>query len=295
MSAVRTRKSTTKLQPISGLITPTEEAMLTGSSDVKARALIKAVMSPAPRAVGEAGFDMEILMKAGQAILHYADTNGVERYKFASMSSLKAAFSGQPTDSGWLLPGVVRWGETVGGPFVAYAIPPQVHKLLVEFDASVDDEAAEGEGAASKKTKAQVVELHTPLPGLLLIGIATKWFLWAYQEEKLSPNSLLYYPPLPNIFDGGSICWGPNTPPSATPANILKAWNLFLSSPFNDHLAGKRSVSYPNDVRVQMAALAADDVKRFPAKDLAQPISKRSAEKWMDDLVSGRINWGAIW
>ncbi len=277
------------------LLQPGDAALLNGDTTARALSIIRAVQSPAPRAVGHSGFDMEILMVGGQNILHYTDFEGAERYKFVSSASLKAAFGGEPTDSGWLPQGVVRWGQTIEGEFVAYAMPPKQHNILVEFDVAQDEGEEEegphepgGEGdepeLVVRKPTAQVLEMKVPLPGLLFVGCADRWYLWAYAGKELTSSSPLFMPPVPNIYENGGICWGSNKPPAPSAANVPKAWELFLSSPFNDHIAGRRSLKYPNDVRVQLAALSADGVRKYPVSDLVSA-GHRNADQMLDRVL----------
>jgi len=64
----------------------------------------------------------------------------------------------------------------------------------------------------------------------------------------------------------GRICWGDNKPPVASPNTIKKAWELFISSPFNGHLSDGKSRAQPSDVRLQLEK--AGKRSSYPVKDL---------------------------
>ena len=383
------------------LLTEGEKNILAGQEDTRARAILRAALSPAPRALAGTGIEMEVLLMRGQTMLHYQEQDGRERYKMVSGAALKAAFAGEPTDSGWLPPGVVRWGELVRGTFVALWIPPRVHTIPVEFDApeqedieaaalgvtedieaaalgvtedieaaalgvtedieaaalgvTEDIEAAalgvteeieaaalgvteeieaaalgvteeieaaalgvteeieaaalgvteEIEAAGSTRVTGEgtegeieaagfarvinvpstprraLVELQVPLPGLVMAGLGRHWHLWAIKGDDFHPDSPAFHPPLPNVYDGGAICWGSNTPPEAGAGTVMQAWAMFRGSPFNGHLAGSRSREYPNDVRAALDRHAGVKGRTWPVEDLVQ-------DGW--ETVGGLIN-----
>src|SRR4051812_7208568 len=141
--------------------------------------LIRALLSPVPRPL--LTIDAELIMFAGQYLLHYKTETGASRYKFLTPGALRAAFSGQALDSGWLVPGVVRWGEGTGGKYAAMWIPPQKHSIPV--DMAVDDEepGGDGEGAGEgervKVQRTQTEQLSVATPGFVLVGVGRSYGL----------------------------------------------------------------------------------------------------------------------
>ena len=75
---------------------------------------------------------------------------------------------------------------------------------------------------------------------------------------------MLYHAPLPNVYNDGKLCFGTNTPPDlnrgeevgkSTAQLLQEAWEMFIGSPFNGHLAQDKSKTHPTDVREQLVAL----------------------------------------
>src|SRR5690242_10498595 len=118
-----------------------------------ARTLMQMITGGAPRQLLE--LEAELLMLSGQYLLHYMK-DGVNEYKLLTPAALRQAFAGEPVDSGWLSPSIVRWGEGGSGQFVVCWIAPGLHTILV------DGVASEGR---RRKRKASVESLTVPLPG----------------------------------------------------------------------------------------------------------------------------------
>jgi PRTRC genetic system protein B len=198
--------------------------------------------------------DAELIFYQGQYLLHYM-REGRERYKLLTGAALRAAFSGQPVDSGWLPPGIVRWGEGTHGVYAVKWIAPGVHKLAVEV-------------ATTKKGKPKTKNLQVALPGIVFIGIGTSYYVYALKGDKLNPRAEVFTAPLSNVYTSGLICWGENKPPQAAAESMAAAWNLFLGSPFNDHLANGKSVGHPKDIRQQLIQIANQKADKYPEKDI---------------------------
>jgi hypothetical protein len=75
----------------------------------------------------------ELLFLPGQLLLHWVE-KGVHHYKLVSSNSIKAAFSHESIDSGWLSDGIVRWGIGKSGNWVVTFVPPGRHTLFFEQD-----------------------------------------------------------------------------------------------------------------------------------------------------------------
>jgi hypothetical protein len=141
------------------------------------------------------------------------------RYKCLSPDALRVAFNIQTIDSGWIAPGVVRCGSSTQGSWAAQFIPPARHVLDLD----------------------QAGKVSVPLPGLLLMGLETTYWLCATATQAFDPTAHCYYAPLSNVYDSLKLCWGTNMPPIATAQTIAKAWDLFITSPFNEHLSYGKS------------------------------------------------------
>lgn len=174
------------------------------------------------------------------------------RYKCLSPDALQVAFNTQTIDSGWIAPGVVRCGASTQGSWAVQFIPPARHRLDLD----------------------RLGKVSVPLPGLLFLGLETTYWLCATTTQTFDPAALCYYAPLSNVYDSLKICWGRNIPPIATAQTIATAWELFITSPFNEHLSYGKSRQHPQNIQTQLLALHQRSGRRYPAKDLL-PVNSR--------------------
>lgn len=209
-------------------------------------ALTGALLAPLPRRLQP--LQAELLFFDGQYLFHDL-VDGQDRYKLLTSAALRAAFAGQPVDSGWLTPSVVRWGEGPQGAFAILWVAPAIQPVVLAFEDTTETVAV-------------------PLPGLVLAGRGPLYWIWATATATFDPTAPAYLPPVPNVYDSGAICWGANRPPLAGGTTLAAAWDLFLAAPFNAHLAPKRSRSFPNDCRGQLLFLAAQGGPTYPVADL---------------------------
>lgn len=209
------------------------------------RALITALRAPAGAESPAGDRCASLHIYEGQYLLELHQ-GARQTFKLLTPAAVAEAFSGRTQDSGWLPPGVVRAGDSLKGPFVVAFRPPSRQALLVQHT------------SATRPRR-----LTVPLPGLVLAGQATQWWIWAVKESAFTPTARLHATPLPNVFEDGAICWGANGPPAATAANVAAVWDLFFASPFNDHLAQRR-VQGHGDVRPFLRELAGQKTGSFP-------------------------------
>ena len=185
----------------------------------------------------------------GHYLFRWQGPDGKVLSKFVSTDDLAAAFSGHEADSGWLPPGVVRAGYCATGPFFVFFMPPR--KVALPLLA--------GE---------QVTPKTLPIPATVLLGVGPVYYLWAVRGKTLDPQAYIYHAPFPNVYDDGRICWGANTPPAAHLSQAQAVWDLFFTTPFNDHLARGKSNAYSDDVRQQLHRLARRRARVYPVNDL---------------------------
>jgi len=203
-----------------------------------------------------AEYDLALLFTRGQYVL-YSRVGNQLRTKGVSVEALRAAFVEEPVDSGWLPPGVVRWGSGPGGTFLVTFIPPGQHTLHF---------TTQNVGKTRNVTVA--------LPGLIYAGVngageeaSGTYYVWAIQEAKFDPAARLYHAPFPNVSTGdGRICFGSNTAPPVSWKTIEAAWQLFVDAPFNADMAAFKSRQHPQDVRRQLLSL--EGAERYPVSDL---------------------------
>lgn len=183
----------------------------------------------------------------GQYLLSYQEDS--TRYvKLLSSAAVRAAFVTLPVDSGFLPPGVVRWGSAARDWLVQF-IPAARYTLQFV-----------PEGAS--------VRLTIPLPSLVFMGLGDRYYLWAVKGKAFDPNAPAFHAPLPNIDRSGAICFGGNATANASTQTLQPTWQLFLDSPFNSDLAYGKSRSSPQDVGQLLLKLHQEQKKRYPQRDL---------------------------
>jgi Prokaryotic E2 family D len=204
----------------------------------------------------------------GQFLFRGVTEGGTNLEKLVSAAAVREAMTGIPVDSQWLTPnlafgGVVRWGVKRGVEWAVLFLPPSVHNLeLTEADGTPEE---------------SVSRVAAPLPGMVMFGVGTQYFVWAAKTERLDPYQELYRAPLPNVMADASVCWGAQKPPHATGKAVAEAWALFAyRTTFNNHAAEAKSKREPEDVRRVLRACAAAEQNplnpyqqtRYPVDDL---------------------------
>jgi hypothetical protein len=188
-------------------------------------------------------------MDTEDLLLRYRDRNGIPSQKFISPQDAKAAFNGIELDTGWIPQGVHRFGNAPSGWWFIFVLPP--HRTDITL---LDGKHGE--------------VFNIPLPTLVMVGKSGSYSLWAMKGQAIDPAAKLYRVPLPNVNPaGGGICWGGSTAPEVHPDNALKAWEMFIRSPFNDHHIDAKSRMFPGDVRQQLLKLS-QTKKAYPVRDL---------------------------
>ena len=196
----------------------------------------------------------------GQCLFKMNTLGGTSIERFISWESVREAALKIPVDSGWVGPEIVRWGTGKYGEWCVAFIPPGRHTL----------ELTSGTPGESE----QVERVTVPLPGMAMFGAAVKYFVWAVKTETLNPQHEIYRAPLPNVMQDGSICWGLLKPPQAGPRTMLKAWEIFISSTFNNHAANGKSKRNPEDVRELLKRLGLEEAESYPVEDLCRQVER---------------------
>lgn len=192
----------------------------------------------------------------GQFMLSMTTLAGTKIEAMRSAASVREAFTGIPVDSGWLAPNVVRWGDGRQGEWAVLYVPPGLHNLELTTDAAALAD--------------NVARVRAPLPGLVVFGGGTKYWVWALKSDHFEPHHELYRAPLPNVMIDAEVCWGPHRPPACTGRDIARAWELFASTTFSSHAAAGKSKKNSEDVREVLKELAAAGAERYPAEDLVR-------------------------
>jgi PRTRC genetic system protein B len=208
----------------------------------------------------------ELLFLPGQLLLHWTE-KGAHHYKLVSSHSVKAAFSHEPIDSGWLSSGIVRWGIGKSGNWVVKFVPPALHTLSFE----------------------EADFLSLPLPGLVFLGYGFQYYIFCIAESSFNPEAEVFTAPLPNVYPDGRICFGSTVPPACTPEEIDRVWKMFITSNFNSHLGSVKSKSYPDNIKTKLSQIATRKLKHYPIKDLNQYRSR--VEQVIEQLIYPRYDW----
>ncbi len=222
------------------------------------------ILSTAPRPLNE--IKGELLFLPGQLLLHWME-KGVHHYKLVSSNSVKAAFSHEPIDSGWLKTGIVRWGIGKSGNWVVKFVPPSRHTLSFQDSNS----------------------LSIPLPGLVFLGYGFQYYIFCISESSFNPEAEVFTAPLPNVYPDGRICFGSTVPPACTPEEIDSAWKMFITSNFNSHLGSGKSKAYPDDIKAKLSQIVTKKLKHYPIKDLNQ--YRSNLEQVIEPIIYPRYSW----
>jgi hypothetical protein len=194
--------------------------------------------------------------------------NRQERLKAISTAVLREAILDEPQDSGWMPPGLARFGIRGTLSWFVRWLPPSRGELLLEGDAP----------ATSQR-------VTVPLPGLVLCGSGQTYAVWAVMEREFSPQSRAYHAPLSNIGPDGRMCFGSVPVPAVAWDALDLAWQRFIASPFTTHHADGRSRAFPTDVRRQWVRLAERRAARYPLADL-RPLGMSRHPMTIADVVS---------
>lgn len=234
-----------------------------------------------PQQDGAVGPRLEFL--DGQVRLAMRTMGGLNIERYLSWAAVREAATGIPIDSGWLAPEVIRWGTGRGGDWAVAWIPPGQHRLEITNGTPGQDESVE--------------RLLVPLPGLVLFGTKTTYFVWAQKTEQASPHHEVFRAPLPNVYLGldrehhaGEICWGDLKPPICTGRTIADAFRLFIGSTFNAHATSEKSKRHREDVRIMLRTAAAAG-GAYPVEDLVRVVDRTGAT--LDQMMRGILEGGA--
>jgi hypothetical protein len=214
----------------------------------------------------------------GQFLFSMVSLQGTRIEAFRSEAAVREAFTGIPVDSGWLAPNVVRWGDGRNGEWAVLHVPPARHVL----ELTTDDAA----------TAAGVVRVTAPLPGLVVFGGGLKYWVWAQKSARFEPHHELYRAPLPNVMLDAEVCWGPHRPPACAGSTIGRAWELFITTTFGNHVAAGKSKKNREDVREVLKGLASGAAESYPVEDLVRYVD--GGGMTIDKVITAFTKSGAL-
>jgi PRTRC genetic system protein B len=165
--------------------------------------------------------------------------------KLVAPESARIAFAQEPIDSYWMPEHIVRSGVNLQGQWIVQFLPPR--RYAIELDHA---------------------QITIPLPALVFAAIGTSYYLWAIKEKRFTAKALAYHAPLPNISAAGKLCFGSNRPPVAAMHQIELAKQTFFGAQFNSDLSNGKSQKEPDNIIVQLQAIAQTRRKTYPMNDL---------------------------
>lgn len=191
-----------------------------------------------------------------QGSLHFTDgqifwqSHATGTIKPVAAESVRQAFSKQSIDTGWLPPGVNRWGNGNKGQWAVEWVAPNVYTLTLQL-------------AGEERI------ITVPMPSLIWFGQGSHFYIWAAKQKEFSPDAELFAAPLPNVTaSSGIICFGGKNRNRVEKGGFEKAWELFWAMAFNRDHSGGKSQLHKNDVTKQLLALAKLKAKSYPLGDL---------------------------
>lgn len=232
----------------------------------------------------EPGNNPCVEFRDGQFHLSMMNSEGGRIERFVSTAAVREAFSGIPIDTGWIRPEVVRWGDGKTGEWAVAFFPPAVIELEITREGPIVSGTAEG---APDVPSSILERLPVSLPGLVWFGIGTNYFVWATKAPQFQPHHTIFRCPLPNVYQHAEVCWGLIKPPRATARTLFQAWDLFIKSTFNNHLASGKSKRHREDVRVLLREVK--DV--YPVEDLVPQTESKIA---LDTMIRKFFETGAM-
>ena len=202
-----------------------------------------------------------LIFHHGQVLFRMVTEGGTLIEKLISWEAVKEAATNIPIDSGWLSPEIARWGNCRFGDWAVAFIAPNRFQLELTDGVPGESETVE--------------RIVAPLPGMVIFGVTNHYHIWAVKGDRLDPLQEIYRAPLPNVMQDAEVCWGVLKPPQASAKSLLKAWQLFINSTFNNHAANGKSKSHSEDVRELLKELAAKGLEvRYPVEDLERQVKE---------------------
>ena len=178
-----------------------------------------------------------------------------ETYKFLSPETVRAAFQHERIDTGWIPSGVQRLGICRQGQWYVQFMPPA--KRTFTFTNLSNDR--------------EPIYLTIPMMGIVFMLCGNICYIWATKQKTFETEAPIYHVPLPNIHGDGMICMGAENNLSSSGEGIerlAKAWEMFMTTPFNNHLVDGKSHTHPQDIRAKLMQLQKS--KHYPINDLVQ-------------------------
>jgi PRTRC genetic system protein B len=195
------------------------------------------------------GAEAGLFWLEGQYVFRHL-SEGKEITKFVSPAAVRAAFSKEPVDSGWLPENVLRCGNGSRGAWMVKWVPPAIYSMTLAVGA-----------AGESKT------ISVPMPSLIWFGQKNHYYIWAAKEKSFKPGAALYRAPLPNANHDGLICFGDNAHPDVGAGGFERTWKTFWSARFTDHHDNDKSKKWPKSIIDGLIHL--DKARTYPLADLA--------------------------
>lgn len=180
-------------------------------------------------------------------------------HKRVELTTVASVFSNVPVGTGALPRNTLFIDRSGGGMRIGVYVPPAMHKLLTPS-----------------------MSYYLPMPGFVFVGNGRSYSLFAVKgDEWPNERTILYYPPLPNVYPGGGVCAGEMTFPNCEKKTIWRAWDMVATSYFTGHLLNGRSASHEKSVFDLWHELHLGETAVFPEDELVE------AGKRLQDVIRG--------
>lgn len=167
--------------------------------------------------------------------------------KYVSPAAVREAFAKEPLDSGWLPPGVNRYGTSAKGAWMVRWHEPGMYTVNLD---------------------GRKLPLLVPMPSLIWFGLKNNYYIFAAREKSFTTNAALYHAPFANVNVHGLICFGQNPHPDVGKGGFETAWRTFWEAPFNNHHDNGKSRKYPDTINDLLIEMARTSAKKYPLDDL---------------------------
>lgn len=134
-------------------------------------------------------------------------------------------------------------------------------------------------------------QIEAPLPGLVFIADSRGLRCFAYKGAKRpTAETPLFYPPLGNVFTGGTFCSGNVNLPREIRVQNIPAWESFVLDSKNTHAGSVQPVlscKGLDELVTFYRELSKAKAKRFPSSQLVKVTGKEGQQTLGQAIVRG--------
>ncbi|MGP0171046.1 PRTRC system protein B [Pseudomonas sp. NCHU5208] len=132
---------------------------------------------------------------------------------------------------------------------------------------------------------------NAPIPGLLYIATGGKLRCYAYKgKNRPDADTLLYRPPLGNVYGDGSFCTGNAKTPGDHSVSSIEGWENFVLRCTNTHLGGVSVINGVSDYKAFCSfyqTLSEKGAKSFPSGKLVAVYARGGHQTLEQAVMAG--------